>query len=143
MPILPVIPGVAISLVVAISGSHLARLWDAPATLVVLLIAMVCGALSGPMNPCREGLRYSSTGLLRVGVALIGLRLDLTQVLNIGGPTIVAIAAVAVMTTAAGALFARMLGLGACLGVLAGGAVGICGAAAAIAIAGVDRKSVV
>ena len=70
---------------------------------------------------------------LRFGVALLGQRLSIGDVALLGWPAAIAVCA-AVMTVAFGVLWSCFLGCGRDLGLLTGGAVGICGASAAMAI---------
>ena len=75
--------------------------------------------------------------VLRLGVGLLGVRITLSQIASLG-PWPVATVVVGVTTTILfGFLLARRLGLSSMFGVLSGGAVAICGASAALAIASV------
>ncbi|HEX6929188.1 MAG TPA: putative sulfate exporter family transporter, partial [Gammaproteobacteria bacterium] len=105
-----------------------------------LLYALLIGmALHFPAARPRllPGIGFSSRTVLQVGVALLGLRISFTQILALG-VTPVMIALVAVPATILfGLLLARRLGMTKSQGVLTGGAVAICGASAAMAIAAV------
>jgi uncharacterized integral membrane protein (TIGR00698 family) len=72
-----------------------------------------------------------------VGVALLGARITLTQVAQLGVETGVLIAGALVLTIGIGVLLAKWLGRGRDEGILSGGAVAICGASAAMALASV------
>jgi len=79
--------------------------------------------------------------LLRIGVALLGARITLAQIGQLGmGPLATAVIAVA-SAIALGAWLARRLGLGTDFGLLCGAAVSICGASAALAVAAVMPKT--
>ena len=86
---------------------------------------------------CVAGIEFSSKAVLRVGVALLGARITAHQILELGAMPIATVVVAIVSTIALGAFVARGLGLGRSFGVLSGGAVGICGASAALAIASV------
>ncbi|MFW3617135.1 putative sulfate exporter family transporter, partial [Billgrantia antri] len=86
---------------------------------------------------CREGIEFAARTVLRLGVALLGTRMTLEQVGDLGlGPVVVVVGAVGLVIVS-GALMARMLGLSRDLGFLTGGAVAICGASAALALSAV------
>jgi len=89
---------------------------------------------------CLPGIQMASTTVLRAGVALLGLRITIAQVQALGWHTILLVVGTVALTIAAGTLVARALGLGAALGTLTGGAVAICGASAALAIASILPK---
>jgi uncharacterized integral membrane protein (TIGR00698 family) len=82
----------------------------------------------------------ASSVVLRTGVALLGLRITITQVQALGWGTIGLVVASVALTVACGILVARMLKLGSAFGTLTGGAVAICGASAALAIASILPK---
>ena len=86
---------------------------------------------------CRPGIEFTATTVLRVGVALLGVRITYEQVEALGiGPVLLVVGAV-VTVILAGLVFARWLGLSRDLGLLTGGAVAICGASAALALSAV------
>jgi uncharacterized integral membrane protein (TIGR00698 family) len=72
---------------------------------------------------------------LRIGVALLGLRITIAQVQALGWGAIVLVIASVVATIVVGLALARAMKLGTAFGTLTGGAVAICGASAALAIA--------
>jgi uncharacterized integral membrane protein (TIGR00698 family) len=86
---------------------------------------------------CVAGIEFSSKAVLRVGVALLGAHITAHQILELGAMPIATVAAAIITTIALGALASRSLGLSRSFGVLSGGAVAICGASAALAIASV------
>jgi uncharacterized membrane protein YadS len=75
--------------------------------------------------------------LLRVGVALLGARITLTQVAKLGVETALVIVVAVALTIGFGLLLAKWLKRPREEGVLSGGAVAICGASAALAISSV------
>ena len=80
--------------------------------------------------------------MLRLGVALLGLRLTIDHVVTLGWQTVVALMVAVCLTIAMGLLLARLFRVQSSLGVLIGGATAICGASAALAISSVLPKSV-
>src|SRR4051812_1278015 len=83
------------------------------------------------------GIAFSSRSVLRLGVAALGARITAEQVLGLGWSTLVGMAAAVALTIVFGLLAAQALGLKRQFGVLTAGAVAICGASAAAAIAAV------
>jgi uncharacterized integral membrane protein (TIGR00698 family) len=86
---------------------------------------------------CVAGIEFSSKAVLRLGVALLGARITAAQIMGLGAMPIVTVVAGVGSTITVGVLMSRRLGLSRSFGVLSGGAVGICGASAALAIASV------
>ena len=86
---------------------------------------------------CVAGIEFSSKAVLRVGVALLGARITAHQILELGAMPIATVVVAIVSTIALGAFVAAAARARPVLGVLSGGAVGICGASAALAIASV------
>jgi uncharacterized membrane protein YadS len=86
---------------------------------------------------CVAGIEFTSKAVLRLGVALLGARITAAQILGLGVMPIATVVVGVATTIAVGALAARVLGQSRSFGILSGGAVGICGASAALAIASV------
>ena len=129
-------PGLAVSGTVAVAATFLSLHYKASAMLFALLLGMALNFLAEE-GRCLPGIQLASTLVLRTGVALLGLRITVTQVQALGWHTIVLVIASVALTIAAGVLLARVLKLGSAFGTLTGGAVAICGASAALAIASI------
>jgi uncharacterized integral membrane protein (TIGR00698 family) len=86
---------------------------------------------------CVAGIEFTSKAVLRLGVALLGAKITASQILGLGVMPIVTVTAGVASTIGLGFLAARAFGQSRAFGVLSGGAVGICGASAALAIASV------
>ena len=125
--------GVALSVVLSLAAYAISYRYGAPAMLMGLLLGLSCHFLS-ESDRFTQGLVWASGPCLRFGVALLGLRLSVGEVAILGWPAVMAVCAAVFMTLAFGVLWARVLGCGRDLGLLTGGAVGICGASAAMAI---------
>jgi len=132
-------PGLAVSATVAVAATFLSLHYKASAMLFALLLGMALNFLAEE-GRCLPGIQMASTVVLRTGVALLGLRITFTQVQALGWGTIVLVVASVGLTIAAGFLVARLLKLGSAFGILTGGAVAICGASAALAIASILPK---
>lgn len=129
-------PGVAITSAVALAATFIAERYGAPAMLMGLLLGMAFHFLneSPRVGP---GLELIAVHGLRLGVALLGLRLTLDDVAALGWVPVALVVTAVVATLLSGVLLARLLGCTRQLGVLTGGAVAICGASAAMAISSV------
>jgi uncharacterized integral membrane protein (TIGR00698 family) len=119
--------------VVAAAATFLGQHYGAPVLLFALLLGMGMNFLSVE-GPCAPGIEFCARTLLRVGVALLGLRITLAQVTALGwGPVVLVVVSVAI-TIAVSVLVARWLGFQGLFGLLTGGATAICGASAALAL---------
>lgn len=136
------LPGIAICLIIAAAARFLADHYGAPQMLFALLIGMAVHFLSDEPQ-CAPGIAFCSRTVLRLGVALLGLRITVGQVVDLGAAAAGWVALGVVATMAFGVLLGRLTSGSGRLGLLSGGAVGICGASAALAIASVmppDRR---
>ncbi|HEX3996536.1 MAG TPA: putative sulfate exporter family transporter [Acetobacteraceae bacterium] len=127
-------PGLAATIVVALASTYLSDHYRAPPVIFALLLGMALNTLSEEPR-YRPGIDFSARMLLRISVALLGLRITFAQVGELGWSTAAMVLITVPLTIAFGLLLARMLKLDNRFGVLSGGAVAICGASAAMAIA--------
>ncbi|BDI05871.1 YeiH family protein [Sphaerotilus microaerophilus] len=126
-------PGVMACAVVAAAAGFLGEHYGAPTLLFALLLGLAMNFLS-EQGPCGPGIAFCGRTLLRIGVALLGLRITLAQVVALGwGPVLLVLLCVA-LTIALSMLAARRLGFQGLFGLLTGGATAICGASAALAL---------
>ena len=130
----PYWPGLAVSAVVAIAATFLSVHYRASAMLFALLLGMALNFLAEE-GKCLPGIQLASSVVLRVGVALLGVRITVEQVAALGWSTIGLVVVGVIATIVLGVALGRAFGLGARFGTLTGGAVAICGASAALAIA--------
>lgn len=129
-------PGLLASGVVGLAATWLSQHYGAPVMLFALLIGMAFHFLHEE-GRCVAGIDFSSKAILRIGVALLGARITVGQMLSLGVMPIAAVVVGVTTTIGLGFLVSRRLGLSRTFGVLSGGSVGICGASAALAIASV------
>jgi uncharacterized integral membrane protein (TIGR00698 family) len=132
-------PGVLMAFTIAAASTFLSEHYGAPTMLFALLIGMAFHFLSVE-GPCVEGVQFTASHLLKIGVALLGLRITFADLASLGPAPVLLTPLLILITFGAGVLFSRLLGRGARFGVLIGGAVAICGASAALAIASVLPK---
>ncbi len=132
-------PGILVASTIALAATFLSDHYGGPVMLFALLLGMAFNFLSADAN-CRPGIDFSARTILRVGVALLGARITVEAAASLGLlPILLAVGGV-VATIAVGMALARLFGFETRFGLLTGGAVGICGASAALAIASVLPK---
>ncbi len=131
-----VYPGFAVALTIALAATWLSQHYTAPVMLFGLLLGMAFHFLHEE-GRCIAGIEFSSKAVLRLGVALLGARVTAEQIMSLGPAPILIVIAGVLSTITLGLLVAPRLGRSRAFGVLSGGAVGICGASAALAIASV------
>ncbi|WP_339723658.1 putative sulfate exporter family transporter [uncultured Paraglaciecola sp.] len=134
------LPGVLISVIVGLAALFLSEHYGAPAMLFALLLGIAMSFLYEGTK-CKEGIEFTACHILRVGVGLLGLRIAFGDLAALGWKTALLLVVAIVSTIGLGMVLARALGLKKRFGVLTGGAVGICGASAAMAIAAVLPES--
>jgi uncharacterized integral membrane protein (TIGR00698 family) len=134
-----VAPGLAVAAVVAIAATFLSVHYHASAMLFALLLGMALNFLAEE-GKCLPGIQFAASMVLRTGVALLGLRITVAQVAALGWGTVALVVASVALTILVGVALARLMKVGTALGTLTGGAVAICGASAALAIASILPK---
>ena len=131
-----VYPGVLVSGTIALASTWLGQHYTAPVMLFALLFGMAFHFLHEE-GRCIAGIEFTSRSVLRTGVALLGMRITLGQIVSLGVVPVLTVIAAVATTIAFGVFMSRRLGLTSMFGILSGGSVAICGASAALAIASV------
>ena len=129
-------PGLVLAGTIAAAASFLSEHYDAPVMLFALLIGMAFNFLASD-TVCAAGIAFASKTVLRAGVALLGLRLTVGDLLALGWETVAAVIGLIGVTIATGFAAARFFGRFWRFALLTGGSVAICGASAALALAAV------
>ena len=132
-------PGVAVATAVALAASFIAQRYGAHAMLMGLLLGMAFHFLNETPR-VGPGLELVAVKALRLGVALLGLRLTVADVASLGWTPVLLVVCAVLATLLFGVVLGRLLGCERQLGVLTGGSVAICGASAAMAISSVIHK---
>jgi len=128
-----VVPGLFASALIAGAAGLLATWTSGPIMLFALLLGIALNFL-GKLERFDPGISFTSKFVLRLGVALLGLKITLGDVVSLGwGPLMLVVAAITLTILTATAL-ARWMGFDPRFGVLSGGATAICGASAAMAL---------
>lgn len=129
-------PGMIIAAIVAISAQFLALHYGTPAMLLALLLGIAVNFL-GDESKTAPGIGFAASSLLRLGVALLGVRISLDLILALG-PSVIALVVFAVFATILfGLMVARLFGHRWRFALLTAGSVAICGASAAMAISAI------
>lgn len=133
-------PGVALAGGLAIAASLIEPLVARALPLPALVIALIVGIWMHPLaaRPVfAPGLRFCVSKVLRVAVALLGLRVALGDIAALGFATALIVIVAMIATIFAGVGLARFFGLSSAYGALAGTATAVCGASAALATSSV------
>ena len=136
----PYIRGLISCLIVALAASFLSAHYGGPIMLFALLLGMSVNFLSTDERSA-AGINFAATFILRFGVAMLGARILVEDVIDLGWTGIAVIIVGLVSTIYVGSLFAHLLKLDRKLGLLSGGAVAICGVSAAMALSSVMPKN--
>ncbi|HNE59968.1 MAG: putative sulfate exporter family transporter [Rubrivivax sp.] len=126
-------PGLVVALIVALAATFVSEHYGGPKFLYALLMGMALHFLSEDAR-CGPGIEFAARQLVRLGVALLGARIAFGDVQALGGAGVAWLAAAVALTIGFGVALARALGLPARFGLISGGATGICGISAALAI---------
>jgi len=126
-------PGTVTASTIALASAWLAQHYGAPVMLFALLLGMAFHFLHDQQR-CFAGIEFCSREILRIGVALLGLRITANQMAGLGIVPIVVVLVGVASTILLGVWAGHRMGLGKYFGALSGGAVAICGASAALAI---------
>ncbi len=128
------LPGLVIAALGTLAAAFVSNLYGAPLTLMALLFGLSLNFLADDSR-LAPGLSFATHTLLRFGIVLAGTRVTAGQVAALGPVALLCVAGIAGATICTGIWMSRRLGLGGSFGLLAGGAVAICGTSAAMAIA--------
>jgi uncharacterized integral membrane protein (TIGR00698 family) len=134
------VPGLGVAAVAAVVAVGVASLAGPLSPLpVAILLGIVVGNAVPLPDALGPGLGFAGKVVLRIGIALLGLRLVLGDVAALGLPAVALVAGISIATLLGVTLFARRLGLRTELGLLTGAGFAICGASAVAATQGVVR----
>ena len=134
------VPGMLLSAVIAMAASFLSEHYGGPAMLFALLLGIAFNYLSTD-SKASAGVAFSSKAILRLGVALLGVRITFGEIQSLGLETIALVVGGVTLTIVIGYWLGRGLSQSAGFSILSAGAVAICGASAALAISSVLPKT--
>lgn len=127
------LPGISVTTITGLAALFLSEHYGAPAMLFALLLGIAMSFLYED-SPCTKGIEFAATFILKVGVALLGLRIALNDLVTLGWEAIAILLAAIVSTICLGIFLSKTFELSKSFGALTGGSVAICGASAAMAI---------
>ena len=126
-------PGFSISLVAAAAASFLSEHYGAPVMLFALLLGIGLRFLSVE-GRCKAGIEFTARTVMRIGIALLGMRITLAQITALGWQPIALVITLIIVTISVSIIVAKLIGFQKLFGMLTGGATAICGASAALAL---------
>ncbi|MBJ3761956.1 putative sulfate exporter family transporter [Maribius pontilimi] len=133
------IPGLLIVTVIALASSFVAEHYGAPAMLLALLFGIAMNFLSEDPRS-RPGIEFGAKTVLRIGVALLGVRISADVLGSLGWAVVALVVVATALTIGFGFAVSRLFGFKNRFAFLSAGAVAICGASAAMAIAAILPK---
>jgi uncharacterized integral membrane protein (TIGR00698 family) len=134
-----VLPGAGLAIMIAMAATFVSQLHGGPQLLYALFFGTAFHYLSSEPRT-QPGIEFCARDVLRLGVGLLGARITVAQIAALGWTTAAIVVTAVVSTFFLGVMLARRLGMSRAQGALSGGAVAICGASAALAIAAVLPK---
>ncbi|MCB1592360.1 MAG: YeiH family putative sulfate export transporter [Alphaproteobacteria bacterium] len=131
-----VAPGLMVCGLITLASILISEHYSTPVMLMCLLIGMAFHFLYEDPKT-RRGIQFTSQHVLKIGVALIGARIMLSQFTALGFYALAGISLITLFILFIGPVLGRLLGMDREQGLLIGGATAICGASAALAISSV------
>jgi uncharacterized integral membrane protein (TIGR00698 family) len=129
-------PGITLSALVAAAGYFAAPYVGRVAPIPAMVIALIVGIALNPLaaRPAMQpGMDFCVRTVLRLAVALLGLRVGFGDIAALGAQTAILIMVAMLATLLAGLLFARWSGRAPGFGALVGAGTAVCGASATLA----------
>lgn len=138
MKVLKTFPGILLSLVIAAVACWLESLLPIPligSAVIAMFIGMFLNRFLCKTNIFASGLKFTSKKILKFAIILLGLSLNITQVLNVGKMSLTVMIFTLLTCFGGGYFIGRALGLNWKLSNLISAGTGICGGSAIAAIA--------
>jgi uncharacterized integral membrane protein (TIGR00698 family) len=101
--------------------------------LFALLLGMSLNFLAAE-SKCKAGIEFTARTVLRMGIALLGMRITLGQITALSWQPVALVITLVIVTIAVSVIAAKILGFQRLFGMLTGGSTAICGASAALAL---------
>jgi uncharacterized integral membrane protein (TIGR00698 family) len=131
------IPGLVVAGALTLGASLVAKALHQPVAPFALVAGVLLAAPLGRRFDLAAGLKVAERPLLRVGVALLGLRIALGDIAGLGLETLGLVLGCVALTLALGSGIGRLFGVPRGFAMLSASATAICGASAAMAVASV------
>lgn len=127
------LPGLMLTAMVAMAAQFMSDHYGVPVMLMAILLGLPLQFLSEDPRTAK-GIFFASRTVLRIGVALLGLRVSAEMLMAIGVPNHVLIIGCVLCLILLSIVIMPLIGKDRLFGFLTGGSVAICGASAAMAI---------
>ncbi len=129
-------PGLLVAVTVALAALFIASRYGGPVMLYAILFGIAFNFLNDDAK-CAPGIQFSSKRILQLGVILLGASVTFSEIAALGWATALLVVLGVTTTIGVGWAIGRGAGLTRDHATLSAGAVAICGASAAMAIASV------
>lgn len=113
-------PGFTVSLVAAAAASFLSEHYGAPVMLFALLLGMGLNFLAVE-GKCKAGIEFTAKTVMRVGIALLGMRITLGQITALGWQPVALVIILIIVTISVSIFVAKWIGFQKLFGMLTGG----------------------
>jgi len=135
------LPGLILAIIIAFIGRYLAG-WipNLGGVTVAILLGMIIGNIFDLGGKYAIGIRFAEKKILSLAIMLMGLKLELSVLGELGFSAIIVIVIMVFSTIGMGVLFGRLLGLSPSFSTLLGVGNGICGSSAIAAVAPIVSK---
>ena len=138
MKVLKILPGFAVSVLVALLACWLESLLPVHvigSAVIAMFIGMLINAFLSKNNPLSSGLKFTSKKILKFAIILLGLSLNITTILHVGRMSLTVMVFTLLTCFGGGHFIGKALGLNWKLSNLISAGTGICGGSAIAAIA--------
>lgn len=123
--------GIGITLIIAVFSIYFGnKIPIIGASILALIIGMICNIIFPVKNTMDQGLRFVSKKLLRLAIILLGTGLSITQVLTVGKYSLFVMIFTLTAAFASAYIFGKLLNVNWKLSNLIGAGTGICGGSA-------------
>ncbi len=136
----PIWNGLLATAVVTLASTFISEHYGGPVMLYALLFGIAFNFLS-EIPSCKPGIELSSSSILRIGVACLGVRLSIHHIQEMGVYPLFIVVSGVILTITLGYILSKKLDCGRDFGLLSGGSVSICGASAAMALSALFPKN--
>ncbi|WP_245684724.1 YeiH family protein [Orenia metallireducens] len=135
------LPGLLLAIMIALLGKYLAN-WipNIGGVTVAILLGMIIGNIFNLGDSYTLGLRFAEKEILSLAIMLMGLKLELAVIGELGLSIIIIIVIMVFSAIVMGIVFGRLLGLSSSFSILLGVGNGICGSSAIAAVAPIVSK---
>lgn len=127
-----IFPGFLVCATIAAAARFLSEHYGGPPMLFAVLLGLALSSLR-EAKKLDAGIEFASRTVLRLGVALLGLRITFADIHAMGTQAVLLVALGVLTTIGVGIALSRAMGLGRSFGALTGGSVAVCGVSAAMA----------